>query len=62
MKSDLQSFEIFLIVDVSIYDDYHFQVVIEGVTGKGWRGDIALDDISIDNTPCPPPGMFQSYS
>eukprot|EP00794_Sanderia_malayensis_P017044 gene17044-18759_t len=33
-----------------------FRVVIEGVTGKGWRGDIALDDISIDNSPCPPPG------
>ena len=29
----------------STKDDY--EVVFEGISGKGWQGDIALDDISL---------------
>jgi hypothetical protein len=34
----------------SQYSGKPFQLVFEGVRGKGYRGDIALDDISVDLT------------
>ncbi len=32
------------------------QVIFEAVTGSGWAGDIALDDIKQIPGNCPPPG------
>ncbi|KAJ8050665.1 MAM and LDL-receptor class A domain-containing protein 2 [Holothuria leucospilota] len=32
-----------------------FEIIMEGVRGKGYEGDIALDDLSYDPVPCPPP-------
>ena len=29
-----------------------FQIVMEGVVGKDYKGDIALDDISMTTGPC----------
>jgi len=31
---------------------------LEGVKGSGYKGDIALDDISLDNALCPPTGKI----
>ena len=33
------------------------QVVIEGVAGASYQGDIAIDDIKITNGSCPLPGI-----
>ncbi|XP_077978860.1 MAM and LDL-receptor class A domain-containing protein 1-like [Glandiceps talaboti] len=41
-------------VDVDMSSD--FQVVIEGVKGSGIEGDIAIDDVNLQTTPCPEPG------
>ena len=32
------------------------QAVFEGIRGRGFRGDIAIDDTVVKNGPCPPPG------
>lgn len=32
------------------------QIVIEGIVGSSYKGDIAIDDIWMDDSPCPPPG------
>lgn len=32
------------------------QAVFEGIRGRGYRGDIAIDDSEVKNGPCPPPG------
>ena len=32
------------------------QIVFEGVIGSGFRGDIAIDDVSMTQGPCPLPG------
>ena len=32
------------------------QAVFEGIRGRGYRGDIAIDDTVVKNGPCPPPG------
>lgn len=32
------------------------QVVLEGVVGKGYKGDIAVDDIFVNTGACPPSG------
>lgn len=32
------------------------QAVFEGIRGRGYRGDIAIDDTEVKNGPCPPPG------
>ena len=39
---------------------HHFslQIVLEGVKGSGFKGDIALDDISLNNALCPPTGKI----
>ena len=29
-----------------------FQLVFEGVVGKSWTGDIAIDDVTFDSKPC----------
>lgn len=36
--------------------------MIEGMTGKGITGDIAIDDIDIRDGSCPQPGENVSYS
>lgn len=36
----------------------HFQITIEAVTVSGFLGDIALDDIDMTLTPCPPASKF----
>ena len=33
-----------------------FQLYIEGVVGSSFQGDIAIDDIWIEDYPCPAPG------
>lgn len=38
------------------------QVTFEGVTGSGFAGDIAIDDIKMIPGNCPPPGKFQGTS
>lgn len=30
--------------------------MFEGIRGRGYRGDIAIDDTLVKNGPCPPPG------
>lgn len=32
------------------------KVVLEGVVGKGYKGDIAVDDIFVNTGACPPSG------
>lgn len=45
--------------DFSVFYDYtDFQVAFEGVVGKSYTGDIALDDISISKEKCPASGWF----
>ncbi|XP_033751986.1 MAM and LDL-receptor class A domain-containing protein 1-like [Pecten maximus] len=34
------------------------QVIIEGVVGNGYQGDIAIDDISVNDGPCPPSSYY----
>lgn len=34
------------------------QFVIEGVVGKSYKGDIAIDDVSVNDGTCPPTGTF----
>ena len=34
---------------------FPFQIVIEGVVGVSWQGDIAIDDTSLTPGPCPTP-------
>eukprot|EP00795_Rhopilema_esculentum_P012712 gene12712-3431_t len=41
---------------VTLQSNSSYTVVIEGIVGKSYRGDIALDDIYISEMPCPPPG------
>ena len=38
--------------------DTLFQIVFEALKGNGYQGDIALDDITITNGACPPPGKY----
>ena len=33
--------------EVQLYESGNFQVVIEGIVGSGYMGDIALDDLSM---------------
>lgn len=33
------------------------KIVIEGIRGASYAGDIALDDFSLDDSPCPPEGL-----
>ena len=33
-----------------------FQFVFEGVVGKSYKGDIGLDDITVNDGQCPPTG------
>ena len=37
------------------------KIVIEGITGQSYQGDIAIDDLWIDDSPCPPEGHFTFY-
>ncbi|XP_057298293.1 MAM and LDL-receptor class A domain-containing protein 2-like isoform X2 [Hydractinia symbiolongicarpus] len=39
---------------VDISSASKFQVVIEGIAGTGYRGDIAVDDLNLNNGACPP--------
>jgi len=32
------------------------QIVIEGIAGRSYRGDIAIDDLKLIKNPCPLPG------
>ncbi|XP_019632083.1 PREDICTED: MAM and LDL-receptor class A domain-containing protein 2-like [Branchiostoma belcheri] len=41
----------FAMVDVTTTSNY--QLVFEGIIGAGVRGDIAIDDVTISNGPCP---------
>ena len=34
------------------------QILIEGVIGKNYKGDIAIDDVWIDDDPCPHEGKI----
>jgi hypothetical protein len=35
---------------------YDYQAVFEGLVGKSFRGDIAIDDVKFLDGKCPPPG------
>ena len=35
---------------------FFFQLFIEGIRGKNFQGDIAIDDVWVDEFPCPAPG------
>lgn len=37
------------------------KIVIEGVRGQSYAGDIAVDDVWIDDSPCPPEGWNFLY-
>ena len=37
-------------------DILFWKIVIEGVRGQSYAGDIALDDFGLDDSPCPPEG------
>ena len=37
------------------------KIVIEGIRGQSYQGDIAIDDLWIDDSPCPPEGHFTFY-
>lgn len=40
---------------------FFLKIVIEGVRGQSYKGDIAIDDLWIDDSPCPPAGIgFQA--
>lgn len=32
------------------------KILFEGIRGQSYKGDIAIDDLSIDDSPCPPEG------
>lgn len=34
------------------------KIVIEGIRGQSYAGDIAIDDLWIDDSPCPPEGCY----
>ena len=36
-------------VDILNKISLHLQVVFEGIRGKSWQGDIAIDDVKIEN-------------
>ena len=40
------------------------KIVIEGIRGQSYQGDIAIDDLWIDDSPCPPEGhsYFFTYA
>ncbi|RNA26976.1 MAM and LDL-receptor class A domain-containing 2-like [Brachionus plicatilis] len=42
---------------VTISSQVDFQVVLEGIVGRSFTGDIAVDDIEIETGPCPPEGF-----
>ena len=37
---------------------FFLKIVIEGIRGQSYKGDIAIDDLWIDDSPCPPEGHF----
>ncbi|XP_047128245.1 MAM and LDL-receptor class A domain-containing protein 1 isoform X1 [Hydra vulgaris] len=49
---------------VTVQSLVSFYIYIEGVVGKSFQGDIAIDDIMIEDYPCPAPGScdFESQS
>lgn len=42
-------------VTVSSIEEY--QIGFEAVVGNSWVGDVAIDDVNIENRECPPPGF-----
>lgn len=40
------------------YIFFFLKIVIEGIRGQSYKGDIAIDDLWIDESPCPPEGHF----
>lgn len=44
----------------SIKSQDNFTVSFEGITGNGFRGDIAIDDLKIKSESCPTKGLFMS--
>ena len=36
---------------------YDYQAVFEGLVGKSFRGDIAIDDVKFLDGKCPPAGL-----
>lgn len=35
-----------------------WQIVFEGIVGKSYQGDIAIDDLKLIKSPCPLPGDY----
>lgn len=38
-----------------------FEILFEGIVGYSWQGDIAMDDISLDDGICPPPSTLPEH-
>ena len=54
-NADLALSSIFVLIEHSWM---FWQVVFEGVVGKSYQGDIAIDDIKLIKSPCPLPGDY----
>lgn len=37
---------------------FSWQIVFEGIAGKSYQGDIAIDDLKLIKSPCPYPGDY----
>lgn len=46
------------VTQVSITASSSFNIVFEGIAGKSYQGDIAIDDLKLIKSPCPYPGDY----
>ena len=46
-------------VQITFSAPHDYQIIIEGVAGSGWRGDIGIDDIMLTTGACPRAGKLE---